>query len=70
MAARMIPFTARAPKNDLVDEEAKMNGSSVTVKFALSMVGTTTMWADLECVMPVSGCTITARKERYIGIAS
>ena len=65
-AARMIPITARAPKNDLVEVEAKLNGISpscnpLKLRF-------TTMWADLERMMPVSGCTMTARKERYIGI--
>ena len=66
-AARMIPITARAPKNDLVEIEAKLDGISASCNpFKLRF---TTMWANLER-MPVSGCTITARNERYIGIAS
>ena len=67
-AARMIPITARAPKNDLVEVEAKLNGTFPSGSpFKLRF---TTMWADLERMMPVSGCTMTARKERYIEIAS
>ena len=64
----MIPLTTRVPKNDLVEVEAPLNGS-IVILFGL-MFGNITRWVDLECMMPVSGCMITARKERYIGIAS
>ena len=70
VAARIPPFTARDPRNDLVEVVAKMNGSIVTVTLFGLRIGTTTMREDLEYMMPVSSCTITARKERYIGIAS
>lgn len=55
-AVKMIPFRARATKNDLVELEANDPASG------------TGPLADLGRRM--SGCIIKARKKRYIGILS
>ena len=57
-AARMIPFRANAPKNDLVDAWAISFGSMMLSGLVVDLVRHTVM----------SGCTITQEKTGTLGL--